>query len=74
VATFCLITFHDCLAAHLYRSSIYTSLLCVLCSKENSIMNKDHLQKCTTLNTENNIVKIYWDAKRQMVFLQVPEY
>jgi hypothetical protein len=31
VATFRLITSHDCLAAHLYRLSLYPSPMCVLC-------------------------------------------
>jgi hypothetical protein len=52
---------------------MYLSPLCISCSEENSIMNKDHLQKCTPLNTGNNIVKMYWDARR-MKFLQVLEH
>jgi hypothetical protein len=43
----------------------------VLCLEENTIMKKDHHQKCTVLNTENNIVKIYWDARRPMELLQM---
>jgi hypothetical protein len=52
VATFQLITGHDYLAAHLYRLSLYPSPMCVLCREENSVMNQDHLLKCTLLNTE----------------------
>jgi hypothetical protein len=77
VAIFLLITSHDCLVAHLYRLSLYSSSVCVLCREENSIMNQDHhLLKCTVLNTENttSIAKLYWDARRQMEFLQVPEH
>jgi hypothetical protein len=38
-------------------------------------MNQNHL-KCTVLNTENtpSIAKLYWDARRRMEFLQVPEH
>jgi hypothetical protein len=72
VVTFHLITGHDSLAAHLHRLSSYPSPVCVLCSEENSISNKDHLKECTILNTENIIVKIYWDARRQMEFPLVP--
>jgi hypothetical protein len=43
VVTFCLITGHNCLAAHLHRLLIYPSH-CVLWSEKYSIMNKDHLQ------------------------------
>jgi hypothetical protein len=47
-----------------------------LCREENSIMNQDHLLKCTVLNTQNTlpIAKLYWDARQQMEFLQVPEH
>jgi hypothetical protein len=51
VATFQLITGHDCLVAHLYRLLLYPSLMCVLCREENSVMNQVHLLKCTVLNT-----------------------
>jgi hypothetical protein len=66
VATFRLITSHDCLVAHLYRLSLYPPPLCVLCREENSVMNQDHFLKCTDLNTENTppIEKLYWDARR----------
>jgi hypothetical protein len=74
VEIFCLITGHDCLVAHLQRLLIYPSPMYILCSEEKSIMNKDHLNKCTVLNTGNNIVKIYWDARRQMKFLEVPAH
>jgi hypothetical protein len=37
-------------------------------------MNKDHLKKVAVLNTENNSVKMYWDIRRHMEFLQVPEH
>jgi hypothetical protein len=47
VATFQLITGHDCLVAYLYKLSLYPSPMCVLCRKENSIMNQDHLLKCS---------------------------
>jgi hypothetical protein len=65
VATFRLITGHDCLAAHLHRLSLYPSPTCVLCKEENSVMNQDHFLKCTVLNTENipSIAKLYWDAR-----------
>jgi hypothetical protein len=53
VATFRLITGHDYLAAHLYRLLLYLSPMYVLCRKENSLMNQDHLLKCTVLNAEN---------------------
>jgi hypothetical protein len=76
VAIFQLITSHDCLAAHLCRLLLYPSPKCVLCREENSIMNQDHLLQCTVLNNENtpSIAKLYWDARRQMEFLQVPEH
>jgi hypothetical protein len=76
VATFRLITGDDYLVPHLYRLSLYPSPMCVLCREENSIMNQDHILKCTVLNTENtlSIVKLYWDARRRMEFLQVPEH
>jgi hypothetical protein len=66
MAIFQLIIGHVCLAAHLYRLSLYPSPMCVLCREENSIMNQDHLLKCTVLNTENtpSIAKLYWDARR----------
>jgi hypothetical protein len=76
VATFRLITGHDCLAANLYKLSLYPSPMCVLCREENSVMNQDHLLKCTDLNTGNTppIAKLYWDARRRMEFLQVPDH
>jgi hypothetical protein len=39
-------------------------------------MNQGHLLKCTVSNVENtlSIAKLYWDARRQMEFLQVPEH
>jgi hypothetical protein len=76
VATFRLITGRDCLAAHLYRLSLYPSPSCVLYREENSVMNQDHFLKCTILNTEDtpSIAKLYWDARRRMEFLQVPEH
>jgi hypothetical protein len=76
VVTFQLITSLDCLAAHLYRLSLYPSPVCVLCREENSIMYQDHLLKCTVLNTYNTplTAKLYWDAGRRMEFLQVPEH
>jgi hypothetical protein len=63
---FRLITGHDCSAAHLYKLSLYPSPICVLCTGENSIMNQDHLLKCTVLNTENtpSIATLYWGARR----------
>jgi hypothetical protein len=66
VATFRLIIGHDCLVAHLYTLSLYPSPVCVLCREKNSVMNQDHLLKCTVLNTENtpSIEKLYWDARR----------
>jgi ribonuclease HI len=64
VVTFQLITGCDCLAAHLYRVSLYPSPACVLCREENSIMNQDHCQKCTVSDTENTpIAKLYWNAR-----------
>jgi hypothetical protein len=76
VVTFQLITGHDYLATHLYRLLLYLSPVRVLCREENSVMNQDHLLKCTVLNTENtpSIAKLYWDARRRMEFLQVPEH
>jgi hypothetical protein len=76
VASFRLITGHDCLVAHLYRLSLYPSPMCVLCREENSIINQDPLLKCTVLNTENtpSTAKLYWNATRRMEFLQVPEH
>jgi hypothetical protein len=75
VEAFRLITGHDGLAAHLYRLSLYPSAMCVLYRKKNSVMNLDHLLKCTVLNTENtpSIAKLYWDVRRRTEFLQVPE-
>jgi hypothetical protein len=48
VATFQLITGHDCLEAHLHRLSVYASPVCVcaLCKEDDSVMNQDHLPKC----------------------------
>jgi hypothetical protein len=63
VVTFCLITGHYCLVAHLHRLSIFLSPVLVLWSEENSIMNKDHVQKCTIRLKQSNIVKICWDAE-----------
>jgi hypothetical protein len=74
MATFCLITGHDCFVAYSHRLLIYPSPVCVLCSEQNSLTNKDHLKKCIVLNTENNIVKTYRDARRRIEFLQVPEH
>jgi hypothetical protein len=48
--------------------------MCVSCSKENYKMDQDNFQNCTVLNTKDNIVKIYWDARGKMEFLQEPEH
>jgi hypothetical protein len=45
---FWLITGCDCLAAHLHRLSIFLSPICILCKKENSIMNHYHLPNCSS--------------------------
>ena len=64
VAMFHLVTRHDCLAAHLYKLSIYASPKCVICNIEDSIMNRDHLQKCPVLNIENHSESsLYWEAR-----------
>jgi hypothetical protein len=76
VVSFQLITGHGCLVAHLHRLSICPSLMCILCKEENSIMNHDHLRKCTTLNFGNasSVMKLCWDVRRQMESLHVPEH
>jgi len=53
VASFRLLSSHDCLVAHLYRLSIYSSQMCVLCKEGNSIMNQDHPPDCTVFNSGN---------------------
>jgi len=48
----------------------------VLCKEDNLIMNQYNLPDCNALNFENtqSLVKLYWDASRQMEFPQVPEH
>ena len=64
--TFRLNTGHDCLAAHLHKLKILQSYHCVICNQTTTVMNKDHLLKCKKLKNTNNIVELYWDARRQM--------
>ena len=64
---FCLVTGHDRLAAHLYKLYIYVLPKRVICNIEDSIMNRDHLQKYPVLNIENHSEStLYWEARQQM--------
>jgi hypothetical protein len=74
VVDFNLTTGYDCLEAHLHKLLTYLSTMYVLYSVENTVMDKEHFRNCNDLNTENNVVKICWDARRQMEFCQVPEH
>lgn len=49
----------DCLAAHIYRLSIYLSPLCVLCKENNSVTDQDNLPDCTVLNSGNTHFQNY---------------
>jgi len=49
----------DCLAAHIYRLSIYLSPLRVLCKENNSITDQDNLLDCTILNSGNTHLQNY---------------
>ena len=74
VAIFRLITGHDCLAAHLHKISIFNSPKCVLCNEEDSVMDKNHLQMCSSLKTIpdlDNLSKLYWEARKRMESIQV---
>uniref|UniRef100_A0A8D8WMZ3 Uncharacterized protein n=1 Tax=Cacopsylla melanoneura TaxID=428564 RepID=A0A8D8WMZ3_9HEMI len=65
VATFRLMTGHDCLAQHLNRIGCKDSPICPLCS-DNALMNAEHLAVCSDLSGSTNIVEKYWDARRKM--------
>jgi hypothetical protein len=73
VAIFRLITSHDWWL--IYTDCRFIHPHCVSYVERKTIMNQYHLPKCTVLNTENTpIAKLYWDTRRQMEFLQVPEH
>ena len=68
VAMFCLVTGHDCLAAHFCKLSIYESPKCVICNIEVSVMNRDHLWKCPVLTVEScSESSAYWEARHPSV-------
>lgn len=60
VTSFWLINNHECLVAHLYILSIYSSPMCVLCKEGNSIMNQNHLPDCTIFNSVTCIIILGW--------------
>ena len=51
VASFRLLTGHDCLAAHLHKIGILDSPKCILCQEEESIMDGHHLFHCSALKS-----------------------
>jgi hypothetical protein len=53
VASFQLLSSHDCLVAHVYTLSICSCQMCVLCKEGNCIMNQDHPPDCTVFNSGN---------------------
>lgn len=75
VATFRLTTGHDCLAAHLHKISILPSPECVLCHKNGTIMNSQHLKVCSALiDCNSDLTTLYWEARRRMTLSQGPEH
>ena len=76
VAAFRKITGHDCLAEHLHRIGIFPSPKCVICGKENSIMNWDHLRTCERLQYCDRMSdgQLYWEVRRLMTLYQMSEH
>lgn len=68
VATFRLITGHDCLAKHLNRIGIYPSPLCPLCDLQEE-MDQDHLQICPATASVPSTIEKYWRARGLMTSL-----
>uniref|UniRef100_A0A8D9AWA7 ribonuclease H n=1 Tax=Cacopsylla melanoneura TaxID=428564 RepID=A0A8D9AWA7_9HEMI len=65
VASFRLLTGHDCLAEHLNRIGCRTTPTCPLCDL-NKNMNAEHIAVCPNLIDNENITAKYWDARRKL--------
>ena len=57
VANFRLKTGHDCLGAHLRKTGIYESSECTICQMPNSTTDKEHLLRCSKLDTDQQALK-----------------
>ena len=54
-ANFQLNTGHDCLAAHLHRTKIFSYNYCTMCKLKNTLMDKDHLLVCPKLDHTSKV-------------------
>ncbi|XP_042901566.1 uncharacterized protein [Parasteatoda tepidariorum] len=62
VATFRLLTGHDCLGKHLYRIGIYDHPQCQLCGS-GAPMNREHLHCCKRLHGLDSETARYWRGR-----------
>lgn len=76
VAAFRRITGHDCLAEHLHRIGILPSPKCVICEREDTIMNWEHLRNCERLQYCDGMSdgQLYWEVRRLMTMYQMSEH
>lgn len=63
VASFRLITGHDCLAAHLFRIGVLPDPNCTLCGDD--FMDGFHILHCRALRG-STLVERYWEARNRM--------
>lgn len=68
VATFRLLTGHDCLNKHLHRFGIANSPKCTFCNL-NEDMERNHLLRCPAFIEETNLPAKYWSARERMISL-----
>ena len=68
VATFRLLTGHDCLYKHLHRFGIANSPKCSFCNL-NEDMERNHLLHCPAFIEETNLPGKYWSARERMISL-----
>lgn len=65
VASFRLLTGHDCLNAHLYKIRLKDSPACCFCDSGH-LMDSRHIDVCPALKDFNCIIQKYWEARRLM--------
>uniref|UniRef100_A0A8D8ULK8 RNase H type-1 domain-containing protein n=1 Tax=Cacopsylla melanoneura TaxID=428564 RepID=A0A8D8ULK8_9HEMI len=65
VASFRLLTGHDCLNHYLHRLRIKDTPICPLCTQD-AVMDAEHIVICPALLDYDNIVGKYWGAREKM--------
>ena len=65
VASFRLLTGHDCLPAYLFHFKLNDSPLCSLCDS-GQVFDADHLDECNALRNFKDVTQKYWRARKLM--------